>query len=59
MVVTGDLAQSDRGADNGLADFLDRFDRSNSIDVIRFARQDVERHPVVKELLGIYKDKDL
>jgi phosphate starvation-inducible PhoH-like protein len=59
MVVTGDLAQSDRGKDNGLADFLNRFESSKHIDVIKFARQDVERHPVVKELLGIYKDKDL
>jgi phosphate starvation-inducible PhoH-like protein len=58
MVVTGDLAQSDRGKDNGLADFLSRFQGSNHIDVIQFGRQDVERHPVVKELLGIYKDKD-
>lgn len=58
MVVTGDLAQSDRGKDNGLADFLQRFESSNHIDVIQFARQDVERHPVVKELLGIYKDKE-
>ena len=56
MVVTGDLAQSDRGQDNGLKDFLDRFESSNHIDVIKFARCDVERHPVVKELLGIYKD---
>ena len=56
MVVTGDLAQSDRGKDNGLADFLERFESSKHIDVIKFARQDVERHPVVKELLGIYKD---
>lgn len=57
MVVTGDLAQSDRGADNGLADFLNRFESSKHIDVIKFARADVERHPVVKELLGIYGDK--
>ena len=58
MVVTGDLAQSDRGKDNGLADFLQRFESSKCIDVIQFARQDVERHPVVKELLGIYHDKN-
>lgn len=59
MVVTGDLAQSDRGKDNGLADFLNRFESSNCIDVIKFERKDVERHPVVKELLGIYKDGQL
>lgn len=56
MVVTGDLAQSDRGSNNGLADFLTRFESSKHIDVIKFAKQDVERHPVVKELLDIYKD---
>lgn len=59
MVVTGDLAQSDRGRDNGLADFLNRFTGSNHIEVIKFAGKDVERHPVVKELLQIYKDKDV
>lgn len=59
MVVTGDLAQSDRGKDNGLADFLNRFSESKHIEVIKFASKDVERHPVVKELLQIYKDKDV
>lgn len=58
MVVTGDLAQSDRGRDNGLADFLKRFESSKHIEVIKFTGKDVERHPVVKELLEIYKDKD-
>lgn len=59
MVVTGDLQQSDRGADNGLADFLNRFQTSSMIEVIKFAGGDVERHPVVRELLQIYKDKAL
>jgi phosphate starvation-inducible PhoH-like protein len=56
MVVTGDLAQSDRGKNNGLADFLSRFKSSNYTEVIRFDAKDVERHIVVKELLEIYKD---
>lgn len=59
MVVTGDLAQSDRGEENGLRDFLNRFTNSKSIEVIKFGRQDVERHVVVKELLGMYPDKDV
>ena len=59
MVVTGDLQQSDRGKDNGLADFLNRFQTSPMIEVIRFAGGDVERHPVVRELLQIYKDQAL
>lgn len=58
MIVTGDLAQSDRGADNGLADFLDRFENSQHIDVIKFKKGDVERHPVVREVLSIYGNKD-
>lgn len=56
MIVTGDLAQSDRGQENGLRDFLDRFESSEHIEVIRFKKGDVERHPVVKEVLDIYKD---
>lgn len=57
MIVTGDLKQSDRGSNNGLADFLNRFKSgSRHIDVVQFTNNDVERHPVVKEILSIYKD---
>lgn len=60
MVVTGDVAQSDRGKDNGLADFISRFkDTSSRIALIQFKKQDVERHPVVKEILDIYKDYEV
>jgi phosphate starvation-inducible PhoH-like protein len=58
MVITGDLTQADRGNDNGLWDFIQRFkqyDNPNSlIDMIEFTLGDVERHPVVKEILEIY-----
>lgn len=57
MVVTGDLDQSDYKDTNGLQDFLDRFRGSSLIEVIRFTKREVERHPVVKEILRIY-DKD-
>jgi phosphate starvation-inducible PhoH-like protein len=57
MIVTGDLAQSDRGSDNGLADFLDRFENSKHIKVVKFTKGDVERHPVIREILEIYKDR--
>lgn len=57
MVVTGDLAQGDRGIANGLADFISRFQgQSQKIDVIKFAAKDVERHPVIKDLLSLYDD---
>jgi phosphate starvation-inducible protein PhoH and related proteins len=60
MVVTGDLAQSDRTSDeSGLQNFLDLYSdagESNSVRAIQFDNNDVERHPVVKEILRIYKD---
>jgi phosphate starvation-inducible PhoH-like protein len=57
MVVTGDLAQHDRGyEENGLKDFVRRLDTrgSDSIEIIEFQRSDVVRHPVVQEVLEIY-----
>lgn len=55
MVVTGDIKQSDLGSTNGLADFLDRFDGSSDrIKITTFNRGDVERHPVVKDILKLY-----
>lgn len=61
IVVTGDLAQHDRGYDNnGLKDFINRIEEAGSsrIGSVRFNRCDVERHPVVEEVLGIYGDED-
>lgn len=60
MVVTGDIAQSDRGKDNGLRDFLNRIDskKLKHIDVVRFTRGDVERHPAVKEILELYGEDE-
>lgn len=58
MVVTGDIRQSDIGAHNGLQDFLDRFQGSKLIEVISFTGKDVERSPVVSEVLRIYNELD-
>lgn len=60
MVITGDLKQHDRGfEENGLKDFVERLTArgSNSIAVCEFAAGDVERHPVIEEILGIYGDE--
>ena len=55
IFITGDLNQHDRGYENnGLKDFLGRFKGSRNISVVHFDRQDVRRHPVVKEILGLY-----
>lgn len=57
LVVTGDLAQHDRGFEsNGLKMFLNRLNaaKSKMIKVLEFDRSDIERHPVVDEVLKIY-----
>lgn len=59
MVVTGDLAQADRGTDNGLRDFLSKLEgkRLTHLDIIRFDKQDIERHDAVREVLNLYGDE--
>ena len=62
MVITGDLNQMDRkfnNDENGLRDFIERLESSNSssISVVNFARKDVQRNPVVSEVLKLYGDE--
>lgn len=55
MVITGDTNQSDHGDANGLSDFLKKWDSSSDrIAVIEFSNKEVERHPVVKDILKMY-----
>lgn len=58
LFITGDLEQCDRknAEGNGLEDFLDKMSkrRSHSITSVEFDLADVEREPVVKEVLEIY-----
>jgi phosphate starvation-inducible PhoH-like protein len=61
MVVTGDLNQADRPRENGLLEFVQLYEqvsRHNLIDMVWFEAKDIERHPVVKEILSIYKETD-
>jgi phosphate starvation-inducible PhoH-like protein len=59
LVITGDLEQSDRGEDNGLRDFLVRTTSivMTRISIVQFEKTDIERHPVVQEVLDIYDKK--
>jgi phosphate starvation-inducible PhoH-like protein len=61
LVVTGDLQQMDRkfNSENGLRDFIERLTKSgsNSIANVAFARKDVQRHPVVAEVLKLYGEE--
>lgn len=59
MVVTGDLGQADRPRENGLLDFCRLYNEGGDVKLIgmaKFTPLDVERHPVVKEILSIYKE---
>jgi len=61
MVVTGDLNQADRPRENGLVDFVklyEGFQNNKLVDMVWFEACDIERHPVVKEILSIYKEND-
>ncbi len=60
MVVTGDLNQADRPRENGLLEFCELYGQGGDYRMIamaRFETKDVERHPVVKEILKIYKEE--
>ena len=62
IVVTGDLAQHDRGFENnGLKDFVKLLEqrKSEMIGVVSFAQEDVERHPAVEAVLEIYGDEQI
>ena len=57
IVVTGDLNQHDRGYEsNGLKCFIQRLQKAKSdkIKLVEFGNTDIERHPVVSEVLSIY-----
>lgn len=57
MIITGDTRQSDRGKQNGLQDFLDRFEGSQKIKVCHFDKKSVERHPIIGEILKLYGEE--
>lgn len=60
LVITGDLAQHDRGFEsNGLKMFIERLMQHNSerIKLVQFDHKDIERHAVVDEVLRIYGEQ--
>ena len=59
LVVTGDLNQHERGYEsNGLKCFMERLQtaQSDRIKMVRFNNKDIERHPVVTEVLRLYNE---
>lgn len=61
IFVTGDVKQTDKViGENGLIDFIDRFERfgrSEHVVVIELDGRDIQRHPMVTEILQIFGDE--
>jgi phosphate starvation-inducible PhoH-like protein len=68
MVITGDLKQSDRGTENGLADLMQKIKKYNhyclgtnstlpAIRMVEMQGTDIQRSPIVSTLLDIYAAK--
>lgn len=58
MVITGDLFQSDRVGENGLSDFMIKYNDSrisNQIACIELGKRDVHRSSIVSTILDIYE----
>lgn len=60
LIINGDSAQSDDSRKNGLSDFLKRTSTYKNeikyIEYINLSEEDIVRHPVVVEVLDIYKE---
>jgi phosphate starvation-inducible PhoH-like protein len=65
MVITGDLFQSDRGPNNGLADFLQKLkkfdtgmaEKEPAIRYVELENEDIQRSPIVSKIVNIYNPK--
>jgi phosphate starvation-inducible PhoH-like protein len=60
MIITGDVNQHDRGFEvNGLSDLIKRmkYYKESKIGMIEFTDAEVERHPIIKSILKLYKNK--
>ncbi len=60
MFVTGDLKQSDLRGENGLYQFFKKLEAcgSSTISLTNFSRDDIERDPIVEEVLRCYGEED-
>ena len=56
LIVTGDTKQSDRGEYNGLADLIEKLDSTpvRGIEHIMFTKKDIQRHPIISDILKLY-----
>lgn len=63
LIVTGDLKQTDHKGVNGLKDFLNRYESNKNqmkgIAVNHFDNEDIQRHPIITQILNIYSDVEM
>lgn len=58
VAITGDLKQSDRAGDhNGLQDAVDKLHDCKSVQMFEFDVDDIERDPLVRDVVLAYRDK--
>jgi len=61
MIITGDLNQTDKQfhPTNGLQDFLQRVESNapHTIGLVSFSNRDVQRHPIIKDVLKLYGEE--
>ena len=60
MFITGDINQSDLKGENGLYQFFKKLEAfgSSTISLTNFSRDDIERDPIVEEVLRCYGEDD-
>jgi phosphate starvation-inducible protein PhoH and related proteins len=56
IIVMGDEKQSDINKKSGLSDAAVRFQDVEDIAVVKFSKEDVVRHPLVKKIVELYDD---
>jgi phosphate starvation-inducible PhoH-like protein len=65
MVLTGDLSQSDKSEENGLKDFMEKWEKypihmqnETGIQFVYFNNTDIQRNILVKNILDIYQSTE-
>lgn len=58
FIIAGDLKQSDLEKESGLGDAINRFNGIKGVGLVKFTKEDVVRHHLVRTILERYGDED-
>lgn len=58
LIITGDVKQKDRKTANGLEDLIEKLNRNDidGISHIMFDENDIQRHPIISDILKMYDE---